>query len=116
MIRLGMENSICPKCHVQVRVTDFFCFNCGTNLKPKPLSTTLTHQLLLYIGSVTLPPLGLIWGVRYLKEPNQESKIIGIILIVLTIISLIIGTILIINTINTVNSQVTKQLQLLNNY
>ncbi|SRR5260221_7779511 len=111
-----MENPVCPKCHVQVKVTDFFCFNCGTNLKPKPLSTTLTHQLLLYIGSFILPPLGLIWGIRYLQEPKQTSKIIGVILIVLTIISLGIAIVLIINTVNTVNSQVTKQLQILNNY
>jgi amino acid transporter len=111
-----MENPICPKCHTTVRSSDFFCFNCGTNLKPKPLNTTLSYQLLLYIGCILLPPLGIIWGIRYLKEPKQSSKIIGIISIILTLISLIVGIILSINIINNVNSQVSKQLQLLNNY
>ena len=111
-----MENVVCPKCHIAVKGTDFFCFNCGANLKPKPLNTTLPYQLLLYLGSIFLPPLGIIWGIRYLREVNTTSKIIGIILIILTLISLIVAIVLSINIINSVNSQVTKQLQMLNNY
>ncbi|SRR5258706_3796632 len=111
-----MEENHCPKCHITVKPTDFFCFNCGSNLRPKPLSTTLSTQLLYYIGSLLLPPLGVIWGIRYLKESNQTAKIVGAICIILTLISLFIGIVLTINTINAVNSQLSKQLQLINNY
>ena len=105
-------NLTCPVCHVEVKSSDYFCANCGHNLKPTPPSTTVTTQLKIYLGSVFLPPIGLIWGVRYLKIPNQKSKIIGIIAIVLTIISLIVTTIVTINFINNLNQQVDKQLQM----
>lgn len=105
-----MENSTtCPVCHTAVRPTDFFCFNCGKNLKPKPL--TLDKQILLFLGSLFLPPLGIIWGARFLKESDQKSKITGIIAIILTFISLVVTTILLVNTINAVNKELNRQLQ-----
>lgn len=108
--------STCSKCHSVVKSSDYFCFNCGNSLKPRPLETSLVHQILIYVGSILLPPIGIIWGVRYLRQKEQKCKIIGIICIFLTIISLIFVAILAINTINTVNSEVSRQLQLLNGY
>ena len=101
----------CPKCHIAIRPTDYFCFNCGTNLHPKPLSTSIPTQLLIYTGSIFLAPMGLIWGWRYIRQPETKSKIVGSIAITLTIITLIIATILIKNFMNMINSQVYKQLE-----
>src|ERR1700690_2123516 len=60
--------SVCPMCHIQVRLTDYFCYNCGKNLHPKPLSTSIEIQILYYVGSLVLPPMGFIWGFRYIRE------------------------------------------------
>ena len=105
------ETPICPKCHVAVKTTDYFCYNCGTNVHPKPLSTSVTTQLLIYIGSITLPPLGLFWGFKYLRQPDQGSKIVGIVAIILTIIILVLTVIFTVNLVNTINTQVNQQLQ-----
>lgn len=83
----------CPICHTQVRPSDFYCFNCGKNLHEeisfnRPL--TITGY---FIGSIILPPMGIIWGLKYLKIPNTQSKIIGLGLIAFTlaIIFIILG-------------------------
>ncbi|OGK13969.1 hypothetical protein A3A93_04975 [Candidatus Roizmanbacteria bacterium RIFCSPLOWO2_01_FULL_38_12] len=103
--------SACPKCHSLVRPTDYFCYNCGTNLKPKPLNTSIFMQLVLYVGSVVLVPFGIIWGWRYLRQPFTKSKIVGSITIIITIISTIIITIYSINLINDVQRQVNEGIE-----
>lgn len=110
------ENLICPSCHLQVRNTDYFCFNCGKNLHPKPPSTSISSQTSLYIGSLLLPPMGIIWGLRYLRQPDRESKIVGVIAIILTIVILVLLTQFTVNLINTVNEQVNSQLQSLQGF
>lgn len=106
-----LSMSPCPTCHIQIRVTDYFCFNCGKKLKPQPLSTTIIQQLIIYVSSVFLPPIGIIWGIRYIKEKNLTAKIIGIISIILTVIVLVVSVYIVINVINTVNSQINTQVE-----
>lgn len=101
---------LCPKCHQQVRPTDYFCYNCGTNLHAKPLSTSLTQQLVYYSGSIVLPPMGIIWGMRYLRESHIKSKVVGIVCIVLTIIELVFIVQVTVNLIHTINIQMTEGL------
>jgi hypothetical protein len=101
---------ICPQCHVAVRPTDFFCYNCGKNLKPKLLSTTLTTEIMYYAGSLVLPPLGYWWGIKYLKQPDPASKRIGILCIVITTISFIVTSIWAVDYINKINATVSSQL------
>jgi len=105
------DSLVCPSCHIEVRSTDYFCYNCGKNLKPKPLSTSLTQQILIYLGSVFLPPLGLVWGVRYLRQEDNTSKIVGVISIILTLVSLVLLLKFTNDFIKTVNEQVNSQLQ-----
>jgi len=102
---------VCPSCHVGVRSSDYFCFNCGKNLKPKPLSTSITKQISIYLGSVLLPPLGLVWGIRYLREKDNTSKVVGVIAIILTVITLILLVKFTNNLIKTINEQVNSQLE-----
>ncbi len=103
-------NSVCPVCHRSALPEYYFCPNCGKNLKPVPLSTTVLKQLGLYIGSVVLMPLGLIWGLRYLKESTLKAKLIGWACIVITIVSFVIISVVLFNTIREVNEQVNQQL------
>ena len=106
----------CPQCHAEIKQTDFFCYNCGKNLKEKPLSTAVITQLAYYAGSVLLPPFGFVWGLRYLKQPDPAAKRIGIINIALTVVSLIIVTVWTINFINGINAQVNQQLNSLQGF
>ena len=107
-----MENPVtCPFCHVEVRSTDYFCFNCGKNLKPKPPSTSLTQQIIVYLEGFFLPPYGIIIGIRYLRQKDNTSKIIGIISIILTILSILIFIKVTRDLMNTVDTQVNNQLQ-----
>jgi hypothetical protein len=93
-----------------VRATDFFCFNCGKSLKPRPLATSFEALLMYYLGAVVLPPMGIIWGIKYLRQGNQTAKIHGAILIGITIIELIYVTIWTVNFMHTISSQINGQL------
>jgi len=104
------EKTTCPKCHLKVRSTDYFCYNCGENLKPKPPSTSLSAQLTLYLKSVLVPPLGIVWAVPYLKQKSGKSKMVGLITIMLTVIVLTLAAIWINNFFNQLNTQINEQM------
>ena len=101
----------CPGCHIEVRSTDYFCFNCGKNLKPKPPSTTFTRQIIVYLASFFIPPYGIVYGIRYLRQQDIKSKIVGLISIILTVISLVIVIKLTNDLIKQVNEGVNSQLE-----
>lgn len=101
----------CPACHQPVQPNAYFCPNCGHNLKPTPPPTSLTSQLELYFKSALLPPMGIIWGMRYLKQPDFTSKIVGLIAIGITVAVLLVVVIGTIKLFNTINDQVNTQME-----
>lgn len=102
--------SKCPLCHIEVRPSDYFCFNCGNNLKPKPLSTSATQQVLVYLKSIFLTPYGLIIGLRYLREKESRSKVVGLVAMVLSLVTMIVVMKLTFDLINNINEQVNTQM------
>ena len=104
------ENAFCPTCHTKVRLSDYYCFNCGKNLKPKPPPTSASGQITLYIKSALVPPFGLYWAIRYLKQPDRKSKIAGLVAIAVTLITFTYLIIITNKFIKTVNEGVNKQL------
>jgi hypothetical protein len=82
--------AICPQCKGNISSSDFFCGNCGKKLKEPPLSTTLLKQILIYALSLFLPPAGVWPAVKYLRQPDEKSKRVGIIVLLLTIISIVL--------------------------
>jgi hypothetical protein len=102
---------LCPTCHQTVQPTDFFCSNCGTNLHKKPLSTSAMTQVLFYLGSVILFPLGFIWAFRYLRINDPKARLIGGICLVLSIIMSFVLVGITVNIINMVNEQINNQIQ-----
>lgn len=100
----------CPTCHQIVEGTDYFCPNCGKNLKPAPPSTTLTSQMELYGKSLLLPPLGFLWGYKYLKQPGMKAKMVGLTTMIITVVVLVFIVVSTVKLINTVNEQVNSQL------
>jgi hypothetical protein len=97
---------VCPQCHIAVRATDFFCFNCGKSLKEKPKPVGILSQLILYIGCFLLPPLGFWWGFKYMRQDDSKSKMVGVVCIVLTVVALVAVFVLTQNIANTLNQQV----------
>lgn len=88
-----MEQNICRYCRAQIVDVDYFCPNCGKKLKDKPLSTSVSKQALVYIVSAFLPPFGLIWAVKYIRQEDsaKKSRNVGISIIVITVISLVLN-------------------------
>ena len=85
----------CPVCHLPVRPEWYFCPNCGTNLHPAPLSTSLESQLFLYAHSIVLPMLLFLsitrWkGYTYFKSEDSQEKQIGSIAIILLVLSTVV--------------------------
>ncbi len=91
---------ICESCHTVSPATFFFCPNCGHNLRPKPLSTTILKQAGLYLLAFLLPPLGLWPGIKYLKGKTDAEKIVGAVLVILTVVSIIITLWLFLGALN----------------
>ncbi len=104
----------CPQCHQPIREQDYFCPNCGKNLKPAPPSTSVGKQIMLYVGSLLLPPIGVVWAVPYLRQPDTRSKMVGFITLAVTAISLILSVIALQGFYNYINDQVNQATQQIN--
>lgn len=105
------EISLCPGCHIAVRPTDYFCFNCGKNLHAAPPGTTPADQLKLYAGSILLAPMGIFWGLKYLGVNDDKTKIVGVVAMILSGVTFIIAAQYTMAFVNSLNSQVGQQLQ-----
>lgn len=101
---------LCPACHVAIKQSDYFCFNCGKNLHPAPPSLSFGSLTGFSIGSIVLPPMGIIWGFRYIRSQDSKAKIFGFVLIGLTVIELFILTDITVKAYNTINEQIQQQL------
>ena len=86
------------------------CPNCGFAIQPPPLSTSTSTLVTLYLKTILLPPFGIIWGIKYLKQSDDKSKIVGALAIVTTIIELIWIVQSSITAYNTLMQQVQLQL------
>jgi hypothetical protein len=104
-------NLVCPKCHVVVRPTDYFCYNCGQEIQEKPVRVSVVDQIAVYVGSVVLPPMGLVWGVRYYRKKGRQPKMVGLIAILLTLVSLVVVAITSVQLMNTVTEQVNQRME-----
>lgn len=76
----------------------------------KSLAVTIGRQIFVYLLSFLLPPLGLWPGIKYLRQKDEKSRMIGFIAIVLTIISTAIEIWVALGLVNTFNQQLNQQL------
>jgi len=95
----------CPSCHQAVETQDYFCRNCGKNLKTAPLPTDLTAQMMVYLKSALLPPWGLFLGLKYFGQKDQKSRIIGMLAFGITLIVILVTINLTMTVMNSVNNQ-----------
>ena len=88
-----MDNvkNICNVCHQPVSGKDFFCPNCGNNLKEKEMPISGIVQTGLYALAIFLPPMGLWPGIKYMMKKSKYAKRVGLITVILTLISSILN-------------------------
>ena len=98
-----------PVCHTAIPATAYFCSNCGKPLKDSPPSALLSKQITVYLVSVFLPPFGLFYVWKYLKQSDRKLRIIGIAALILTVLS-ILAALWIANEINNLVGQSIDQL------
>lgn len=84
------ENNECISCKTSLLSVWYFCPNCGKQLKEAPIVISIPKQILIYLVSFFLSPLGLSWGLKYVKYKDRRVKIVGIISIVLTIVAIVL--------------------------
>jgi DNA-directed RNA polymerase subunit RPC12/RpoP len=102
----------CPNCKQNILVSDYFCPNCGKKIKDKPLPVTVIRQIFIYLLSFFLPPLGLWPAIKYLKQKDEKSRMIGFITIALTVISIAITVWMTFGFMNVFNQQLNSNLNL----
>ncbi len=86
-----MDNiNACPHCKYQIQADWYFCPNCGKMLKEKPIVISIGKQIIIYLVSFFLAPLGLGWGLKYITKNDPKVKMVGAIAIILTVLSIII--------------------------
>jgi len=105
----------CPSCGTKISPDAYFCPNCGKKIKDPPPSTAIGKQIAIYIFALAAPPFGIIPAIKYLRQKDEKSKIIGYFILILTVISFGIGiwfTLALIDQLNkSVNLQQLNDLQ-----
>jgi hypothetical protein len=43
----------------------------------------------MLVGSILLPPMGIVWGIKYLRKNSPTAKLIGVVAMLLTLFSLL---------------------------
>ena len=84
------NNVLCPVCKYQTQGDWFFCPNCTKELKEKVPVISILKQIWIYLVSFFFSPLGLIWGIKYIRSQDKKVKTIGIIAISLNVIAIIL--------------------------
>lgn len=97
------DSTICPSCNAVVAPASYFCQNCGKKIRERPVLTSVTRQIVVYLVSFFIPPYGLVYGFRYLRQREESAKAIGVIAAILTLVSIMISMIFVISLINTMN-------------
>ena len=80
----------CKECGHEISDEALVCPNCGKPQRDKPPLVSLSRQVVVYFVSLFLPPFGLWYVWKYLKQKDGKFKKIGIVALILTIISIII--------------------------
>ncbi len=101
---MNLEDRFCPSCGAKAPADAVFCPHCGKPLQEPQLSTSIGKQIIIYLVSFFLPPFGLAWTFKYLRQENKKAKIIGLVSLILTIAAVIVGIWAIFGFMNGLNS------------
>lgn len=54
-----------------------------------PPSTSRSSLIILFLKTLLLPPFGLFWGYKYIRQSSSLSKAIGLAIIIITLLETI---------------------------
>lgn len=96
----------CPSCHfASLPLNAHFCPQCGVTLAT---DITLSQQIGLYALSFFLPPFGIVPAIKYLKQPTQKAKTVGVIALILTVLSIVISLASVLSVMNVYSSTISQ--------
>lgn len=75
----------CPNCKLPLLTDFYFCPNCGKQVREKPITISTRRQIVLYLLSMFFPPVALPFAIRYIKQQNKHTRIIGFVVFFLAI-------------------------------
>ena len=104
------ETHTCPSCRCAAKTGAFFCERCGAALEKNSPSCSVGAQIKVYAVSALLPPFGLIYVRRYLKQPDRASRKIGWIALILTVVMTVATVWATVAAINFVNQSLNAML------
>jgi len=81
-------DSLCPECKSQISPDFNFCPNCGKKFKDAYAPISISAQIVVYFVSLFVPPFGLWYIYKYLKNGGETQKKIGWAALILTVISI----------------------------
>jgi len=105
----------CKECGHEISDEALVCPNCGKPQRDKAPAVSLSRQMTVYAVSLFLPPFGLWYAWKYLRQKDQKSKKIGYAAIILTIMSIIVTIWLIEKTVSSINQSL-NSVDIFNNY
>ena len=79
----------CKECGHEISDEALACPNCGKPQRDRPPSISLSTQITVYAVSLFLPPFGLWYVWKYLRQKDGKLKRIGIAALILTVISVV---------------------------
>ncbi len=82
---------VCKSCQNPISETYFFCPYCGKKLRQPPQSTSIGKQIGVYLFAIFFPFLTIVPGVRYINQPDNKSKAVGVVTLFLTGISILVN-------------------------
>jgi len=94
---MEQNTSVCKNCKLPVLNEFYFCPNCGKMLRVKPIKVSILLQVGVYLLSFFLPPFGLYPAIKYIRQTDPRTKIIGWVAVALTIISIGLSIYIVIN-------------------
>ncbi len=80
--------AVCPNCNLPVLADFYYCPNCSKQLRPKPITVSVVKQIGVYLLSFFLPPFGLYPGIKYIRQSDPKTKLVGWVAVALTVISI----------------------------
>jgi len=100
---------VCQNCKNILQTKAAFCQYCGKQVSNYLIQTNASKQILVYLVSFFLPPFGLIYAYKYLKQGDSKSKKIAYLAIALTITSIGISLWVSTKILNTLSTQLNNQ-------
>jgi hypothetical protein len=103
--------STCPSCSLPILSEFYFCPNCGKAVRSKPIVLSIAKLIGICLLSFFLPPFGLFHAIKYVRQTNTKTKVVGWVAIALTITAYGISIYSFLNIMEQFNNTYGKLLQ-----